>query len=67
MSATGQGRAYVGVDLGTSGLKVTVVDPDGVVLTEAEEAYDVRAPHPGHAETDPREWSAALEGQGGAS
>jgi xylulokinase len=52
--------SYLGIDLGTSGLKVTLVAPDGAVLAEAEETYDVRAPRPGHAESDPRDWAAAL-------
>lgn len=52
-------RCYLGLDLGTSGLKGVVVDAQGVVRSEAEAAYDVSAPRPGWAETDPRVWSAA--------
>lgn len=43
-------RAFLGVDLGTSGLKLSLVGADGVVLAEAEASYEVRAPAPGHAE-----------------
>jgi xylulokinase len=52
----------LGIDLGTSGLKLTLLGEDGTVVAEAEAAsYDVHAPRPGHAETDPQEWAAALE------
>lgn len=52
--------AYLGIDLGTSGLKLTVVAPDGGVLAESEEPYEVSAPRPGFAETDPADWLAAF-------
>ena len=54
-------ETYLGVDLGTSGLKGAVVAADGRVVAEAEAAYAVRAPAPGWAETDPQEWLAALD------
>jgi xylulokinase len=60
----GDARAFLGVDLGTSGLKLSLVGADGVILAEAEESYDVRAPAPSHAETDPAEWAAALHRAG---
>lgn len=52
---------YLGIDLGTSGLKLALVRGDGAVVAEAEEAYAVRTPLPRHAETDPRDWTAALD------
>src|SRR5262245_58896353 len=51
---------YLGVDLGTSGLKLTIVDSDVSVVGEAEASYAVRSPRPGYAETDPQEWLDAL-------
>ncbi len=59
---TAVGSAYLGIDLGTSGLKLTLVDAAGSVVAGAEAAYDVRSPQPGHAETDPADWRAALSG-----
>ena len=53
--------AYLGIDLGTSGLKMSLLSASGTVLTEAEESYDVRAPAPGFAESEPREWADALD------
>ncbi|MDQ3095818.1 MAG: FGGY family carbohydrate kinase, partial [Actinomycetota bacterium] len=61
---TAVGSAYLGIDLGTSGLKLTLVDAAGSVVAGAEAAYDVRSPQPGHAETDPADWRAALIGAG---
>jgi xylulokinase len=51
---------FLGVDLGTSGLKTAVVHADGVVVGEAEAAYTVARPAPGYAEIDPQVWEAAL-------
>lgn len=52
---------YLGVDLGTSGLKLTLVGHDGSVVAEAEATYRVRSDQAGYAETDPRDWVAGLE------
>jgi xylulokinase len=50
------GDALLGLDLGTSGIKVAVVDAGGQVLGSSSATYVVRAPHPGWAESDPSEW-----------
>ena len=52
--------SFLGVDLGTSGLKLTLVDQDGRVRAESEASYEVQTPRPGFAETDPGVWLAAL-------
>lgn len=52
---------FLGVDLGTSGLKLTLVDEDGSVVAEAEARYAVRSDEAGYAETDPTDWATALE------
>jgi xylulokinase len=49
-------RAVVGVDLGTSGVKVLVVDLDDVVLGRGRAEYPVRVPSVGRAESDPADW-----------
>lgn len=58
---TAPGSGYLGIDLGTSGLKLTMVGEDGSIVAESEASYDVYAPQPGWAETDPADWAAALE------
>lgn len=54
-------NVFLGIDLGTSGLKVSAVHEDGVVVAEAEAAYQVEHPLPGHAEIDPHAWNRALQ------
>jgi xylulokinase len=49
-------RAVVGVDLGTSGVKVLVVALDDVVLGRGRAEYPVRVPSAGRAESDPADW-----------
>lgn len=51
---------FLGIDLGTSGLKVAAVVSDGVVVAEAEAPYAVQRPAPGQAEIAPQEWENAL-------
>ena len=56
----GHGQAVVlGIDLGTSGVKVLVTSPDGDVLGRAIAGYPVSVPAPGQAEADPCDWWAA--------
>ena len=51
----------LGVDLGTSSVKVALTDPLGRILDQASEAYPVRRPYPGWAETDPQaSWHAIV-------
>ncbi len=50
------GPSLVGVDLGTSSVKVIVTDPDGRALGMATRPYAVETPNPGWAESDPRAW-----------
>lgn len=53
--------AWVGVDFGTSSLKVIAVDGDGVALAERETALSLSRPGPHRAEADPQEWKRALD------
>ena len=48
--------SLVGVDLGTSSVKVVVTDSDGQTLGMATRPYAVESPNPGWAESDPRAW-----------
>jgi xylulokinase len=52
--------SYLGIDLGTSGLKVALVREDGQMVAAGRAAYQVQAPRAGCAETDPAAWWAAL-------
>src|SRR4051812_6751150 len=51
----------VGVDVGTSGLKVLAVDEEsGRTEASVMEGYPLETPHPGWAEQDPRDFERAL-------
>jgi len=50
---------YLGLDLGTSGLRAVLVDGQGVVLAASDQAYPVSHPHSGWSEQDPADWITA--------
>ena len=52
---------YLGLDLGTSGLRAILVDADGKVLVSSDQAYPVSHPHSGWSEQDPADWVSATE------
>ena len=52
---------FLGLDLGTSGLRACLVDPDGTTITAHEARYDVDHPHSGWSEQNPDDWVAACE------
>lgn len=47
---------YLGIDLGTSSVKVMLIDDSASPVDQADAHYRVRAPHPGHSEANPRDW-----------
>ena len=51
---------FLGLDLGTSGLRALLVDADGVPLASAQAGYDVEHPQSGWTEQDPAAWVAAM-------
>ncbi len=51
----------VGIDVGTSGVKVIGIDADGEVQAREEESYELSTPYPGWAEQDPDDWVRATE------
>ncbi|MBT8152518.1 xylulokinase [Epibacterium ulvae] len=53
--------AYLGIDLGSSGLRVLLVGADGAVIATTERAYGFSHPHRGWSEQDPKDWITALE------
>ena len=52
---------YLGLDLGTSGLRGLLIDPEGAVIGSAEAAYPVSHPHSGWSEQDPQDWINACQ------
>ena len=52
--------SYIGIDLGTSGLRALLVDENGATLGAVECGYEAYHPHAGWSEQAPLEWIAAL-------
>lgn len=52
---------YLGLDLGTSGLRALLVDENGAPVASAEAPCTAQHPHPGWSEQDPTEWITACE------
>ncbi|KAB2681286.1 MULTISPECIES: xylulokinase [Brucella/Ochrobactrum group] len=47
---------YLGIDLGTSGVKALLIDDGQTVIGSAHGELDVSRPHPGWSEQDPAHW-----------
>ena len=52
---------YIGLDLGTSGLKGILIGEDQTVLAEATAPLTVQRPHEGWSEQAPSDWISAAE------
>lgn len=50
---------FLGIDLGTSGMRALLVDAQGAVIGSAEKGYPVSRPHVGWSEQDPADWVLA--------
>lgn len=54
-------RTAIGIDVGTSAVKVIAVAEDGEVLERREVAYPLSTPKPGWSEQNPDDWWSATE------
>lgn len=52
---------YIGIDLGTSGVKVILLSEEGQVLASQTEKLTVSRPHPLWSEQDPEQWWQATD------
>lgn len=52
---------YLGIDVGTSGVKAVLLDDDGEVAGQTSASLPVLRPHPGWSEQDPDAWLAAAD------
>lgn len=57
---------YLGLDLGTSGLKAILIDDDQAIVAEATAPLSVSRPQDGWSEQSPADWIAAAESAIGA-
>ena len=54
---------YIGADLGTSAVKLLLMDEKGKILNIVSREYPLHFPHPGWSEQDPEDWfSQTMEG-----
>lgn len=47
---------YIGIDLGTSAVKLLLMDGDGTVKNIVSREYPLAFPHPGWSEQQPKDW-----------
>jgi xylulokinase len=52
----------LGIDFGTGGCKVTIINALGEILSEASEEYETIHPKPAYCEQNPEDWFLALKG-----
>lgn len=53
---------FLGIDLGTTGLKATILTETGQTVASAYTEYPIHSPRPGYAEQDPLDWWHGLIG-----
>ncbi len=51
---------YIGVDLGTSAVKLLLMDEKGAIRNIVSEEYPISFPHPGWSEQNPEDWLKAV-------
>ena len=52
-------KLYIGVDLGTSAVKLLLVDGEGAILNSETREYPLSFPHPGWSEQSALDWWTA--------
>ena len=52
---------FLGLDLGTSGVKALLIDERQAIVGSAHGELDISRPHPGWSEQDPADWIRAAE------
>lgn len=49
-------NCVLGIDLGTSAVKVSVVNQSGEIIAQEKMDFPIQQPHPGYAEQNPEDW-----------
>ncbi|MEP7702413.1 xylulokinase [Paraglaciecola sp. 25GB23A] len=47
---------YLGIDLGTSGVKIVLINTSGDIVDSSSSSFEVSRPHPLWSEQNPRDW-----------
>ena len=50
---------YIGIDLGTSAVKLLLMNETGSIANIVSREYPIAFPHPGWSEQNPEDWFAA--------
>ena len=53
-------KTYIGIDMGTSGIKLLLIDAQRKILAQSSLEYEVSQPRDGWSEIDPRIWYDAM-------
>lgn len=51
---------YIGIDLGTSAVKLLLADEEGQIKNIVSKEYPLEFPHPGWSQQDPEDWKRAV-------
>ncbi len=51
---------YIGIDLGTSAVKLLLMDAEGHILNQVSKEYPLEFPQPGWSQQNPEDWKAAV-------
>ena len=51
---------YIGIDLGTSAVKLLLVNENGGIINSVTNEYPLSFPHPGWSEQNPEDWWDAV-------
>ena len=49
-------KKFIGIDLGTSSVKILLVEETGTILKTVTKDYPLAFPHPGWSEQEPKDW-----------
>ena len=52
---------YIGMDLGTSAVKMLLMDDKGIIKNMVSREYPIEFPHPGWSQQNPADWFQAIE------
>jgi len=53
-------KLYIGIDLGTSAMKLLLMDAEGTIHNVVTKEYPLEFPQPGWSQQDPSDWKKAL-------
>lgn len=53
-------KLYIGIDLGTSAVKLLLMDASGTIHNTVTKEYPLEFPQPGWSQQNPEDWKKAL-------